>query len=313
MENVLVTGGTGLVGKHLCKRLKEKGYNVAILSRRNNKGNYQYYSWDLKRGEIEKKAIETADCIIHLAGASLTEKRWTESRKQQIVDSRVKSGELIFAKIKEQKKVPKVFISASGIGYYGQKTTEKIFEENDLPANDFLAETCKKWEQMANKFTDIGVRTVKIRTGIVLTKQGGALSKMMTAVKLGLGSAIGSGRQYFPWIHIDDLCGIYIKAIEDTKMEGAYNAVAPEHKTNKEFTHSLAQILKKPFWFPNIPAIMMKILFGRMSEILLNGSRVSAEKIRSAGYIFLYPKLENALVEITQKSKNNTSNKKEVV
>jgi uncharacterized protein (TIGR01777 family) len=301
MENVLVTGGTGLVGEHLCKRLKEKGYKVAILSRRNNKGNYQYYSWDLQKGEIQKKAIETADYIIHLAGASLTEKRWTESRKKLIIDSRVKSGELILSKIKEQKKVPKVFISASGIGYYGQKTTANIFEENDLPGNDFLADTCKKWEQMVNKFADIGMRTVKIRTGIVLSKEGGALSKMMTAVNVGLGSAIGSGRQYLPWIHIDDLCGIYIKAMEDTKMEGAYNAVAPEHKTNKEFTRSLAQILKKPFWFPNVPAIIMKILFGRMSEILLNGSRVSAEKIRSAGYIFLYPKLENALAEITQK------------
>ena len=152
---------------------------------------------------------------------------------------------------------------------------------------------------MANKFTDIGVRTVKIRTGFVLSKEGGALSKMMTAVNVGLGSAIGSGRQFLPWIHIDDLCGIYIKAMEDTKMQGAYNAVAPEHKTNKEFTHSLAQILKKPFWFPNIPAIIMKIVFGRMSEILLNGSRVSAEKIRSAGYIFLYPNLEKALNQIT--------------
>jgi len=301
MENVLVTGGTGLVGKHLCKRLKEKGYSVAILSRGNNKGNYQYYSWDLQKGEIEKKAIETADYIIHLAGASLTEKRWTESRKKLIIDSRVKSGELILSKIKEQKKVPKVFISASGIGYYGQKTTANIFEENDLPGNDFLADTCKKWEQMVNKFADIGMRTVKIRTGIVLSKEGGALSKMMTAVNVGLGSAIGSGRQYLPWIHIDDLCGIYIKAMEDAKMEGAYNAVAPEHKTNKEFTRSLAQILKKPFWFPNVPAILMKILFGRMSEILLNGSRVSAEKIRSAGYIFLYPNLENALAKITQK------------
>lgn len=304
MATILITGGTGLVGRHLSKKLQEKGYNVAILSRTSKKeSTMPTYTWDLDKNEIEKEAIDAANCIIHLAGANIGDKRWTANRKQLIIDSRVKTGQLIFNKIKEQNKDLKAFISASAIGYYGTVTSPKIFTETDPPAKDFLGDTCRQWEQMTDRFKDFGIRTVKIRTGVVLTGQGGALSKMITPVKIGIGSAIGSGSQYLPWIHIDDLCGIYIKAIEDTQMDGAYNAVAPDHKTNKEFTRTLARVLKKPFWFPNLPAITMKALFGEMSVILLKGSRVSADKIMSTGYKFLFPNLENALIQILKKEK----------
>ncbi len=291
MATVLITGGTGLVGRHLCKRLQEKEYKVIVLSRvKKYDSNTPVYTWNL-----DKEAINTTDYIIHLAGANIGDKRWTNRRKQIIIDSRVKTGQLIFDKIKECNKELKAFISASAIGYYGTITSNKIFTETDYPANDFLGKTCKQWEQSTDRFKELGIRTVKIRTGVILTKQGGALAKMIKPIKIGIGSALGNGKQYIPWIHIDDLCNIYIKAIEDTKMTGVYNAVAPDHKTNKEFTQTLAHVLKKPFWFPNVPAILMKLMFGKMSEMLLKGSRISADKINSTGYNFLFPKLESAL------------------
>ncbi len=302
MLNILISGGTGLVGKHLSKKLKEKGYSVAILSRTSKKDtDIPTYSWDIEKKQIDKEAIETADCIIHLAGASIAEKRWTAKRKQLIIDSRVKSGQLIFDKVKENKNKLKVFISASAIGYYGAITSDKVFTEADLPAYDFLGETCKQWEGVADRFEELGIRTVKIRTGVVLSKQGGALEKMTTTVKMGIGSPLGSGKQYMPWIHIDDLCGIYIKAIEDAQMNGAYNAVAPNHKTNSDFTKEMARVLKKPLWLPNVPSIALKIIFGSMSAIILKGSRVSSEKIRAAGYSFIFPDLEGALIDLCKK------------
>jgi len=304
MTTVLISGGTGLVGRQLCKKLKEKGYNVAILSRtkqNNNNSDIPIYTWNLDKNEIEKNAIESADYIIHLAGANIWEKRWTTKRRQLIIDSRVKTGQLIFEKIKENKHKLRAFISASAIGYYGAITSDKIFVETDPPSNDFLGETCRQWEQSADRFAELGIKTVKIRTAVVLAKQGGALAKMITPVKMGIGSAVGNGKQYLPWIHIDDLCGIYIKAIEDSQMNGAYNAVAPDHKVNEDFTKTLARVLKKPFWFPNIPAIAMKIIFGRMSEVVLKGSRVSSDKIRKAGYVFIFPGLESALNNLVGK------------
>lgn len=171
----------------------------------------------------------------------------------------------------------------------------KIFQETDSNFDDFLGNTCKLWEKTADKFQKLGIKTVKIRTGIVLSKQGGALNKMLLPIQLGFGSALGNGKQYIPWIHIDDLCNIYIKALEDTKMNGVYNAVAPNHTTNEEFNKTIASVLNKPFWFPNIPAFIIRLIFGKMSSLILNGSRISSEKIQTTGYQFLFPNLANAL------------------
>jgi len=303
MATILITGGTGVIGKHLSEKFKEKGYSVAILSRvSRHDTDIRSYAWNIDKSEIEKLAIETADSIIHLAGANIGDKRWSNKRRQLIIDSRIKTGKLIFEKLKENKNKPKAFISASAIGFYGTITTNKIFSETDPPSSDFLGDTCRQWEQSADRFEELGIRTVKIRTGLVLTKQGGVLAKMILPINIGIGSAMGSGRQYMPWIHIDDLCGIYIKAVEDTEMNGAYNAVAPEHKTNKDFTKTLARVLKKPYWFPNIPALLLKLIFGKMSEILLEGSRVSSEKITSAGYRFKFTNLESALLDLLTKN-----------
>jgi uncharacterized protein (TIGR01777 family) len=303
METILITGGTGLIGRQLCEKLKEKGYVVTILSRTSKKdGTYPTYAWNLDKKEIDKESLKLADCIIHLAGANLGEKRWTAKRKKLIIDSRVQTGQLIFEKTKEINNKVKVLISASAVGYYGTITSDKIFSETDKPSNDFLGDVCRQWEQSIDKFEELGLRVVKIRTGVVLTKQDGALSKMSRPVKVGLGSAIGNGKQYIPWIHIDDLCNIYIKAIEDIQMNGVYNAVAPDYKTNSDFNQIMAHILHRPLWIPNIPALVIKLIFGNMSEILLKGSRVSSEKIIKAGYQFKFPDLESALVDLLRKN-----------
>jgi uncharacterized protein (TIGR01777 family) len=298
METVLISGGTGLIGKHLSKKLVENGYHVALLSRENIPGSsYPVYLWDPAKGEIDTSLIDMVDFIIHLAGANIGEKRWSKGRRKIIIDSRVKTAELLFMTFSGSRKL-KAFVSASATGYYGAITSEKIFQEADESADDFLGQTCRKWEEAADKFLSAGIRTVKIRTGVVLAADGGALSKMALPVRLGFGSAIGRGDQYIPWIYIDDLCNIYIRALEEEGMSGAYNAVAPCDHTSRTFTAALAKTLKKPFWFPNIPAFVIKAFFGEMSDILLKGSRVSPGKIITAGYGFVFPDLESALSEI---------------
>lgn len=302
MLTILITGGTGVIGRELSDKLRSKGYRVAILSRTTRKNtDIAHYYWDPDKKIIEKEALETADYIIHLAGANIGDKKWSKQRREQIINSRIQSANLLHDKISEASKKPKAFISASAIGYYGTTTSDKIFCETDPPGNDFLGETCRLWEHAADNFEKLGIRTVKIRTGIVLSKQGGVLAKMSVPTKLGIGSAIGSGRQYMPWIHIDDLCGIYVKALEDTQMNGAYNAVAPNQPTNKDFMQTLAHVLKKPFWAPAIPSLPMRIIFGQMSSLLLEGSRISPEKIIASGYNFLFPSLESALTDLLAK------------
>ena len=304
MPRVLLTGGMGLIGQRLCRILEDRGYEVAILSRRRGnvlQGNgtaTRVHYWNPDRQEIDEDLVNNCDFIIHLAGANIGGKRWTRRRKQQILESRVGPVDLIHRKLSLRDSRLKAFISSSAVGYYGARTTGDICRETDPPASDFLGETCRKWEQAADRFSGSGIRTVKIRTGVVLANNGGALKRMDWLFRLGLGSAIGSGMQYMPWIHIDDLCQIYILAMEQEGMHGAYNAVAPEQVTNRIFSKELAKALRKPFWFPRIPAIFMRLLFGEMSVILLTGSRVSSEKITEAGHVFLYPRLVDALREI---------------
>ena len=301
MATVLITGGTGLVGKALSRRLQERGFEVSVLSRTKQLSEQvPFYTWDISKGEIDPEAIATADYIIHLSGVNIGEKRWSRKRKQEILESRINSGQLIYEEVRKQDKKLRAFISASAIGYYGSATSPEIFNELDPPGEDFLGLTCRAWEQVADRFQDAGIRTVKIRTGVVLTNQGGVFSKMLIPIKIGFGAALGNGKQYFPWIHMDDLCGIYIRAIEEARMIGAYNAVAPEHLTNIEFTQTLAQALNRTLWAPDIPAFVLKLVFGKMSEILLQGSRVSSDNIQTAGYKFQYPGIQGALKNLVQ-------------
>ena len=299
MKTVLITGGSGLVGQRLRYMLHEKGYRVNVLSR-SRKADLAgaAFHWDWKKSEIDEEAIRSADFIIHLAGANIGDKRWTAKRRELIIDSRVKTAELLFTKVMEQGSSVKAFISASAVGYYGSATSEKVFMEDDVPADDFLGKTCARWEQAADRFNESGIRTVKIRTGVVLTKNGGALGRVAMPVRLGIGSALGTGKQYMPWIHIDDLCSIYIMALENEQMEGVYNAVAPEQITNEEFTRELASVLNKPFLKLNVPSFALKLLFGKMSVIILEGSRVSSEKIERTDFRFQFPDLKSALTNL---------------
>ena len=297
MTSILITGGTGLIGKHLCNVLRSKGYNILILSR-NKTNNPNTYYWNISENYIDPKAIQTADYVIHLAGSGIADKRWTKKIKKELIDSRVKSANLLFSKIKTLNPNLKGFISASGIGYYGAITSEKIFKETDVSGNDFLATVCKIWEEASNQFNSLNIRTVILRTGVVFSKKGGAFEKMSQPIKLGFGSPIGTGNQYIPWIHIDDLCNMYVEAIENNELNGIYNAVAPDYVTNEFLTKSIATILDKKAWLPNVPSFMLKLIFGEMAVILLEGSRVSAEKIKSTGFKFKYPFLLEALKDL---------------
>lgn len=303
MKTILVTGGTGLIGKVLCEKLQESGYRVCILSRKKDpNAKFKTYVWDLEKNEIENEAIATADYIIHLAGAPVLDKKWSQKRKQLLIDSRVKTGQLIGKYIENNDNKIQAFISASGIGYYGAVSTAINFEESHPPHPGFLGHVCKEWEQSADSLTELGVRTVKLRIGIVLTRSGGALAKMIRPIKNGVASAIGTGDQFMPWIHIDDLCRIFIHAIENENINGAYNAVAPDHKTNKEFTMELGRILKRPFIPLKIPSFILKLVLGERAQLVLNGSRVSADKIQATGFNFLYSDLFGALSNLLSKN-----------
>lgn len=294
MDTILVTGGTGFIGKHLSLMLKGKGYNVLILSR-SNSNNPDYYNWNVSKNYIDEEAIKKANYIIHLAGAGIADKRWTKKRRKEIFDSRIKSTKLLLKYVKESNHNLKGFISASGIGFYGAITSNKIFTELDESGKDFLSYTCKFWEKAALQYNSLNIRTVIFRTGVVFAKNGGALQKIIKPIKLGVGAVLGTGNQYMPWIHIDDLCSMYIKAIEDFQINGIYNAVSPEEVTNKQLTCAIADQLNKKIRLPKIPKFILYFMFGKMAVILLEGSRVSSEKIEKTNFIFTYKSIKKVL------------------
>ena len=292
MRKVLITGGSGLIGRRLSFLLKSRGYEVRILSRSNNpKNNYKTFVWNVSEQYINDSAFEGLNHIIHLAGAGIADKRWSEKRKKEIIASRVASTNLLYNSVKRLKTPLNSFISASATGYYGAVTSETIFEEKDKPAKDFLGKVCSLWEDSIFQFNEIKIRTVALRTGIVLSKDGGALKKMKTPII----TSLGNGKQYMPWIHIDDLCELYIKAIEDQEFKGAFNAVSPEHISNLSFSKKISKIFNYPFLALGAPSLILQIVFGEMSTIILNGSRISANKIKQAGFKFKFENLEKAL------------------
>ena len=292
MRKVLITGGSGLIGRRLSFLLKSRGYEVRILSRSNNpKNSYKTFLWNISEKTINDSAFEGLNHIIHLAGAGIADKRWSEKRKKEIIASRVASTNLLYNTVKRLKTPLNSFISASATGYYGAVTSETIFEEKDKPAKDFLGKVCSLWEDSIFQFNEIKIRTVALRTGIVLSKDGGALKKMKTPII----TSLGNGKQYMPWIHIDDLCELYIKAIEDQEFKGAFNAVSSEHISNLSFSKKVSKIFNHPFLAVGTPSFILQIVFGEMSTIILNGSRISANKIKQAGFKFKFENLEKAL------------------
>lgn len=296
-KNVLISGGSGFIGRNLTTLLLAKGYSVSILSRseKQNKGDVFYYKWDVAKQTIDEEAILKADYIIHLAGENIAEKRWTAKRKAAIIDSREKSTQLLYSVLKKHYKKLDAFVSASAVGIYGAVNGEEICTEDMKPANDFLGYTCQKWEDSIDFIENLNIRTVKIRTGLVLGNNDGFLKKLIPLFKYRLGSALGSGKQYMPWIHVDDLCAIYLKAISDASMEGPYNAAICDNTTNTVFSKTLARVFGYSIWLPNVPAFVLKLVMGEMAKIVLTGRRVSSDKIEQTGFKFKFNNLEEAL------------------
>ncbi|CAM3286076.1 TIGR01777 family oxidoreductase [Empedobacter stercoris] len=292
--NILLTGGSGLIGSELAKILIEKGHQVRILTREKNV-EHPFYHWD--KNKIDEKVFDNLDGIIHLAGC-LIAKRWTKRYKEEILSSRVDTANLLFEYVNKLDVNLKFFISASGSAYYGQITSDKIFKESDEPNTDFLAKVCVAWENAAYQFEEIGARVVCLRTALVLAKNGEGFKLLKKPIQLGVGANLGDGKQWMPWIHIEDLLEIYAQAVENENIKGSFNASAPENSDHSTFNRTLAKKLNKPFFLPNIPGFVMRLTLGEMSDLVLKGSRIDANKIEETGFTFQFPTLEKAFNDL---------------
>jgi len=296
--NVLITGGTGLVGKVLTKLLQEKNYTVSYLSRNVQKGSIQTYHWDIAKKEIDVEAINQTDYIIHLAGAGVADKRWTDSYKKEIIDSRVVSTQLLAQAIQQSPKKPRAFISASAVGFYGFDTKDTFLKENAPKGDGFLAEVTEKWEKSVESISNLSIRTAIMRIGIVLAKEGGALQKIMQPVQFLAGSPLGSGKQYMSWIHIKDMARMLIHALENENIQGIYNAVGNNPVTNETFTKAVAKAMGKPLFLPNVPSFVLNLILGEMASMVVGGNNVSNEKIVQSGFQYEFATLESALKDL---------------
>jgi uncharacterized protein (TIGR01777 family) len=297
-KHILLTGGSGLIGSNLTKLLLDKGYEVSHLSRSPGKNpRVKTYLWDVHKGEIDESCIDGVDILIHLAGAGVADQRWTEKRKKELVESRTKSIRLIYELLKKKAHKVNTVISASATGYYGNRG-DLLLTEEIKPSNDFLAECCIAWEKAVDEGEELGLRIVKFRTGVVLNKKGGALPQLAVPIKLYIGSPLGDGKQWIPWIHWHDVVKLYLYAIMYTKLSGTFNMVAPLPVTNEEMTRTVAKQLHKPLWAPKVPGFILKLLLGEMSTVVLGSTKVSAQKIEENGFKFEYPEIKGALKEI---------------
>lgn len=286
-RNVLITGGTGLVGKAIGDLLTSKGFTVAVLSRQKHILGVKSFYWDYENRILDEKAIVFADIIIHLAGENISSKRWSEKQKKKIVDSRVKTTELLYSAVQKSEYKPSLIISASAIGYYGSTTSDAIYKEEDDPGTDFLAQTVVAWENAVDKFADLGLRVTKLRLGVVMSLEGGALPKMLAPLKFGFALPLGSGNQYVAWIALEDLARLFLFVIEKENAAKVYNAVHPQQITNKQVMQYLARKKQRIYIPLAIPSFVFKLRFGKMAVILLEGSRVSAKKLEAEGFRFL--------------------------
>ncbi len=310
MATILITGGTGLIGKALTRELLYKGFQVIILTRDTDRKTVatpglSFAGWNIGEGKIDTGAIAKADYIIHLAGAGVADKRWTANRKAEIVDSRVKSAELIARALNENKNDVKAVVSISGIGWYGPdaRPGERPFVETDPPYTDFLSQTCKQWEGSIAAVTQFGKRLVILRTGIVLANEGGAFAEFKKPLNFGIATVLGNGKQVVSWIHIDDLVRLFIFALENQGIQGVYNAVAPMPVTNQELILRLAR-QRQRFYIPvKVPAFVLKAVLGEMSIEVLKSATVSCQKIQSAGFTFQHPSIKSAIGQLTGSGK----------
>jgi uncharacterized protein (TIGR01777 family) len=308
MATILITGGTGLIGTALSKFLTARQHQVIILSRhpRSAASNVSYAGWNPAKGTIDAEAIQWADYIINLAGAGVADKRWSKKRKEEIVNSRVQSGALLAKALQETPNRVKAVISISGIGWYGddkkRKAGKPFFTEEDPADGEYLGQTCVQWEEAIQPVTALNKRLVIFRCGLALSAEGGAFTEFKKPVRWGLATIFGSGRQIYSWIHIEDLCRMFLYAIENERMQGIYNATGPQPCTNKNFILTLARKMKGRFFIPvYVPSFVLKIMLGELSVEILKSTSVSCEKISKTGFQFLYPSLEVAIDDLVKK------------
>jgi uncharacterized protein (TIGR01777 family) len=303
MASVIITGGTGLIGTALSKLLVLQGHSVVILSRdpasrRRSSPSISYAAWNIDDQSINEDAVSKAKYIIHLAGAGVADKRWTDKRKKEIQDSRIKSGNLLVKALTQIPNNVEAVISASAIGWYRESSGVQSIE-TDPPDPGFLGETCRLWEEHIQPVTALGKRLVILRSGIVLSNDGGAFPEFRKPVKLGIAAILGNGRQIISWIHLDDICRVYLEAMINPKWTGVYNAVAPQPVTNKTFMIELGNRMKKNFYIPfPVPGFLLKGLLGEKSIEVLKSSNVSCDKIKKQGFQFIYPTLDGAFKDL---------------
>ena len=295
-EKICITGGSGLIGSHLTKFLLAEGYEVVHLSRnKNSKGRVKVYLWDYKKGHIESDALKNCHHLIHLAGAGIAEERWTFKRKKVLIESRVDSSAFLCQYIKENKIPIKTYITSSGINLYSDQN-DIVHDESSPAGEEFLSKLVYHWEKASFELNDY-CNVAQVRTSVVLDKHGGALKKISDLVKLHLGSPVGSGKQWIPWIHHSDLCGIFLHIIRQ-ELNGPFNAVADQHVNNAQFTRTIAKVLNKKMILPKVPAAMITAAYGEMGSVVLQGVRASNQKIKASGFQFKYENLETALNDI---------------
>ena len=292
--NVLISGSSGLIGSALASFLAAGGHSVGRLVRRAGPSGGAEVFWDPQAGLLDPARLEGFDGVVHLAGDSIAEGRWTEQKKRRLLDSRVKGTRLLSEALSRTQRPPRVMVCASAIGYYGNRGAE-LLREDSPPGSLFLSRLCREWEEAAEPARRKGIRVVHLRFGVVLSALGGALAKMLFPFRMGLGGRIGSGEQYMSWIAIDDVLGVALHALTTESLRGPANAVTPSPVTNSEFTRTLGRVLGRPTVFP-MPAFAAHLAFGEMAdELLLASARVDPAKLRDSGYRFQYPDLEPAL------------------
>lgn len=295
---ILVAGGTGLVGKPLVQSLKSGGNIVRVLSRQASNCDHDIFHWDPSKNEMDEKALEGVTHIINLAGVGIADKKWSDKRKKEIIASRVIPTQFLHS---FAAKIPSLvqYISASGINCYGYDQYDRVHLETDEFGNDYLSQVVQKWEQAADIFSDV-CKVAKLRISVVLTQEGGALTKIAQPIKMYFGTALGNGKQWMPWISLHDLVRLFEYTVEN-ELEGAYNALA-DTETNKQFTKTLAKALKKPFWLPNAPSFVLKLMFGEMASVVLDGLQASNQKVKDTGFHFDDKTLEEAFNRIYSKN-----------
>lgn len=307
MQTIVITGGTGMIGTILTKHLVNAGNKVVIYTRQPGKHrkteNISYASWDIHTREIDKKPLQEANYIIHLAGAGVMDKAWTHAYKKEIVDSRVNSSRLIIDTLKNISHHVKAIISASAIGYYGENNGALPFTENAPAADDFLAHTCELWEKSVAEANKIGIRTVMIRTGIVLANEGGAFASFKKGLPFGIAGIPGNGSQVCSWIHIDDLCRLYMHAMDNETMNGPYNGVAPTPVTLNKLITTLAEKKNGKAFLPiHAPSFLIKLILGERSDEILKSTHVSSEKPEESGFVFTYPGIDKCIEDLVQRN-----------